>query len=204
MVWRRRGRAGGRPRSRGPSRAVLRAYPIAGLSPSLRNTGRPRCSPPGRRPDHATRARRRRRPPSAPPSPRRAIRGRVVATMSTPVSVTVRSTATLCRAIGWHSGTRSGVRLAPMIPASRPTRGRRPWATPSPRSSATTLSGRDFRRRTASRASQLSRNIDHAGSAASSTWVSRDSSGIPRVYIRFRETGLAFPVLQRHNSSATI
>jgi hypothetical protein len=38
---------------------------------------------------------------------------RAVAVISTPSSVTSMSTVTPCSAIGWHSGTRSGVRLAP-------------------------------------------------------------------------------------------
>src|SRR3954447_18770343 len=63
---------------------------------------------------------------------------RAVAVISTASSVTSRSTVTPCSAIGWHSGTRSGVRLAPAIPAIRATATASPFGIPSPRSSATT------------------------------------------------------------------
>src|SRR3546814_9162327 len=48
---------------------------------------------------------------------------------------TVRSTATEVRARGWQSGIRSGVRLAPMIPASRATDSTSTFLTPPPRRS---------------------------------------------------------------------
>src|SRR5215207_4051750 len=63
---------------------------------------------------------------------------RAVAVISTASSVTSTSTVTPCRAIGWHSGTRSGVRLAPAMPAIRATATASPLGTPPPRSSATT------------------------------------------------------------------
>ena len=54
---------------------------------------------------------------------------RVVAVMSTPSSVTASSTVTPCSPIGWHSGIRSGVRLAPAIPAIRATASASPFGT---------------------------------------------------------------------------
>ena len=55
---------------------------------------------------------------------------RAVAVISTASSVTSRSTVTPCSAIGWHSGTRSGVRLAPAMPAIRATAIASPFGTP--------------------------------------------------------------------------
>ena len=63
---------------------------------------------------------------------------RAVAVISTASSVTSMSTVTPCSAIGWHSGTRSGVRLAPAMPAIRATATASPFGTPVPRSRATT------------------------------------------------------------------
>src|SRR5271169_23199 len=62
---------------------------------------------------------------------------RVMAVMSTPSSVTARSTVTPCSPIGWHSGMRSGVRLAPAIPAMRATASASPFGTSPARSAAT-------------------------------------------------------------------
>ena len=55
----------------------------------------------------------------------------------TPSSATERSTVTECSAIGWHSGIRSGVRLAPMIPAILATASASPLGTVLSRSAAT-------------------------------------------------------------------
>ena len=57
--------------------------------------------------------------------------------IDTPSSVTVTSTLTPCRPIGWHSGIRSGVRLAPAIPAMRATASASPLGTCPARSAAT-------------------------------------------------------------------
>jgi hypothetical protein len=62
---------------------------------------------------------------------------RAVAAISTPLSTTVRSTVTPCNPIGWHSGIRSGVRLAPAMPAMRATASASPLGTVPPRSAAT-------------------------------------------------------------------
>ena len=62
---------------------------------------------------------------------------RAVAVMSTPSSVTARSTVTPCSPIGWHSGIRSGVRLAPWMPAIRATASASPLGTSPARSAAT-------------------------------------------------------------------
>src|SRR5690349_14559078 len=62
---------------------------------------------------------------------------RATAVMSTPSSVTVRSTVTPCSPIGWHSGIRSGVRLAPAIPAMRATASASPLGTSTARRAAT-------------------------------------------------------------------
>ena len=62
---------------------------------------------------------------------------RATAEIDTPESVTVTSTATPCRPIGWHSGIRSGVRLAPAIPAMRATASASPFGTVPDRSAAT-------------------------------------------------------------------
>jgi len=70
---------------------------------------------------------------------------RAVAVTTTPASSTTRSTVTPDSPIGWHSGTRSGVRLAPMIPATRATASASPLGTPSPRSSATQSGDRSTR-----------------------------------------------------------
>src|SRR6266536_3890628 len=63
---------------------------------------------------------------------------RVVAVLRTPSSVTASSTETECSAIGWQSGTMSGVRLAPIRPAIRATASASPLARPLARSMATT------------------------------------------------------------------
>src|ERR1700760_1185898 len=62
---------------------------------------------------------------------------RVTAVMSTPSSVTVRSTVTPCSPIGWQSGIRSGVRLAPWMPAIRATASASPLGTSPARNAAT-------------------------------------------------------------------
>jgi hypothetical protein len=62
---------------------------------------------------------------------------RATAMSDTPESVTVTSTLTPCRPIGWHSGIRSGVRLAPAIPAMRATASASPLGTCPVRSAAT-------------------------------------------------------------------
>src|SRR6185312_13997645 len=62
---------------------------------------------------------------------------RSIAVMSTPSSVTARSTVTPCSPIGWHSGIRSGVRLAPAIPAMRATASASPLGTSPARRAAT-------------------------------------------------------------------
>jgi hypothetical protein len=62
---------------------------------------------------------------------------RATAETSTPKSVTVSSTLTPCSPIGWHSGIRSGVRLAPAIPAIRATASASPFGTVPVRSAAT-------------------------------------------------------------------
>jgi hypothetical protein len=62
---------------------------------------------------------------------------RAIAVMFTPSSVTSASTLTACRPIGWHSGIRSGVRLAPAIPAMRATASASPFGTSPARSAAT-------------------------------------------------------------------
>src|SRR5208282_5639243 len=56
---------------------------------------------------------------------------------STPSSVTARSTVTPCSPIGWQSGIRSGVRLAPAIPAMRATASASPFGTSPARRAAT-------------------------------------------------------------------
>src|SRR5579863_1056507 len=62
---------------------------------------------------------------------------RATAVSSTPRSVTVASTVTPCSPIGWHSGIRSGVRLAPAIPAILATASASPLGTAPARSAAT-------------------------------------------------------------------
>jgi len=57
---------------------------------------------------------------------------RTVATISTPPGPGVASTSTPESAMGWQSGTRSGVRFAAMIPASRAAARTSPFST-SPR-----------------------------------------------------------------------
>jgi len=63
---------------------------------------------------------------------------RTVAAIATQSSCTCRSTVTPWMAMGWQSGTRSGVRLAAWIPAMRATARASPFGTPGPRSSSTT------------------------------------------------------------------
>ena len=58
--------------------------------------------------------------------------------MSTLVSPRSSATSTPCSAIGWHSGIRSGVRLAPMMPAIRATASASPLGSASRRSSEIT------------------------------------------------------------------
>src|SRR3954466_8340983 len=102
---------------------------------------------------------------------------RAVAVISTASSVTSIATVTPCRAIGWQSGTRSGVRLAPAMPAIRATATASPFGTPDPRSSATT-SGLTITRP----AAVATRVVTHfsltstiRAAPASSTWVNRAS-----------------------------
>src|SRR5512133_2196045 len=61
---------------------------------------------------------------------------RTVAVISSPVARERISTSTPERAIGWQSGTRSGVRFAPMIPASRAAAMTSPFSTSPRRTSA--------------------------------------------------------------------
>src|SRR3954471_22861287 len=63
---------------------------------------------------------------------------RTVASMSTPSSTTERPTSTPWMAMGWHSGTSSGVRLAAWMPAMRATASASPLGTPPPRKRSTT------------------------------------------------------------------
>ena len=62
---------------------------------------------------------------------------RATASTKTPESITQSSTLTPCSPIGWHSGIRSGVRLAPVIPAIRATASASPLGTVPDRSAAT-------------------------------------------------------------------
>src|SRR5207248_2672287 len=70
---------------------------------------------------------------------------RTVVAISTAFSVTWRSTVTAWIAIGWHSGTRSGVRFAAWIPALRATASASPLATCPARSAAMASAGRTAR-----------------------------------------------------------
>ena len=63
-----------------------------------------------------------------------------VAVVRTSVPAVSRSTVTPVSAMGWHSGTRSGVRLAPMIPAIRAVASASPLGNCSARSNRTTSS----------------------------------------------------------------
>jgi hypothetical protein len=63
---------------------------------------------------------------------------RTVAVMPTLVSPRSRARSTPCSAMGWHSGIRSGVRLAPMMPATRATASASPLGSASRRSSEMT------------------------------------------------------------------
>ena len=99
---------------------------------------------------------------------------RTVAVISTASSTTDRSTATDESASGWHNGTRSEVRLAAMIPATRATPSASPLGTPSPRSSSTTAAETSTRPdATASRAVRsLADTSTMRAAPVSSTWVS--------------------------------
>ena len=108
---------------------------------------------------------------------------RVSASISTPVRSAVRVVAVMttlsvaerpdrpstpCSATGWHSGTRSGVRFAPAIPAMRATASASPLGSPSRRSRAIT-SGVVTNRpaaRGGAHGDVLGRHVDHAGGAA--------------------------------------
>ena len=63
---------------------------------------------------------------------------RAVATMSTPPSVTVRSTVQPCTPMTWASGSSSGVFFAAWIPATRATARTSPFGTAPSRRRATT------------------------------------------------------------------
>ena len=94
--------------------------------------------------------------------------------MRTSASPGSNSTVTPARAIGWHSGTRSGVRLAPMIPAMRAVASASPFGRPSRRSSAITSAVvRRTPVATAVRAvASLSETSTMRAAPARSTWVS--------------------------------
>src|SRR3954451_18359703 len=103
---------------------------------------------------------------------------RAVAVISTASSATSTSTVTPCSAIGWHSGTRSGVRLAPMIPAIRATAMASPFGTPPPRSSATTSGLTSTRPAAVATRDVTGLSVTSTIRAAPlrSTWVSRAGS----------------------------
>src|ERR1700754_3595117 len=89
---------------------------------------------------------------------------------------------------------RSGVRLAPMIPAIRATASASPFGTPLPRSSSIT-SGVVTTRPDATAKRELTGLAETSTMRAapvSSTWESRDSSGIPGVYRTFDEDSVRF------------
>src|SRR5262249_2087752 len=84
----------------------------------------------------------------------------------TPSPVTSRSTVTECSAIGWHSGIRSGVRFAPMMPAILATASASPLGTVLSRSAATACS--DSRTRADAAASRTATSL--AGTSTSCAW----------------------------------
>ena len=99
---------------------------------------------------------------------------RTVARMRTSASPGSSSTVTPDSAIGWQSGTRSGVRLAPMIPAMRAMASASPLGRPSRRSSSTTSAVvRSTPVATAVRAvGSLAETSTMRAAPAGSTWVS--------------------------------
>src|SRR5437899_8655275 len=96
-----------------------------------------------------------------------------VAVISTASSTTTRSTVTPETASGWHNGMRSGVRLAPMMPAIRAAASASPLGMPSPRSSSTTRGA--TRTRPVARAvravTSLAETSTMRAAPASSRWV---------------------------------
>ncbi len=100
---------------------------------------------------------------------------RAVAEIDTPESVTSRSTVTACSAIGWHSGTRSGVRFDPAMPAMRATASASPLGTLPSRNART--AALDSRTRPDARACRAVTSLPDTSTMCaapvSSTWVSR-------------------------------
>ena len=94
----------------------------------------------------------------------------------------VRPTVTPDSDSGWHSGTRSGVRLAAMIPATRATASASPFGTSPDLSSATTSADTSTRPdAVAVRAvTSLPETSTIRAAPASSTWVRRSAIRTPR------------------------
>ena len=111
------------------------------------------------------------------------------------VAVRSRSTSTPCSAIGWHSGIRSGVRFAPMMPATRADAERVALRQPAAPEQVHHL-GRGAHRpaATADRTvTSLAETSTIRAAPVSSTWLSSRDRSRPRAYVRSEQGYVAHP-----------
>src|SRR5690606_21393729 len=116
---------------------------------------------------------------------------RTVAVIATSSSRTVSSTSAPCTAIGWQSGTRSGVRLAPWMPAIRATASASPLGTVPPRRASITSAETSTRPvAVAVRAvTSLAVTSTMRARPAESRWLNPEGCGVDMAALRFPAAG---------------